>query len=320
MKITSVALPIVVCLLSLPALGGEPAAPASISAPAAGTDLPLTGSLDYSIGRVTGASEYECAITQGGAKWKETISGGSTGCSADHHAIVSKKFKPGKATFGVRAKVNGKWTHPATIEVKLVAAAATPPATPAASGTHSGGDGASGGAPGWPSNVTRGDATTASWNSTYEPPYAPRPTAEWEAAHPNVLRCPHSGSMVGSVEVRDGSVAFTILLDPGTAAPNRMPQGAKLDVTATLANGKITGTAPFKPETLAVLASPTAGYNGALAGQTALTFSGTASNENSHDAIGLHQGRKLKLTVTSGSASCSFEANASDFKERRNAN
>ena len=286
MKFPLLALPIV-CLLSVPALAADSAADPSISSPTAGTELPLTGGLDYRIGTVSGATAYECAITQGNAKWKETVSGGSTGCSADHRTVVQKKFKPGRATFGVRAKVNGKWTAPASIVVKLVTAPTPPPPAPSSPPASGSGASSGGGAP-------------STWDGTYHASNQ-RPSAEFEAAHPSALRCPASSSMVGNVDIENGAVSFVIYLDPGKAAPNRMPAGARQDVTATLANGKITGTFPFRQETLDVLASPTAGYNGVLAGQTGLTITGTAVNE---------QGRKLKLTVSSGSNTCSFEATA----------
>ena len=317
--------------LGVPAICAADPSGFAVTSPGAGSEVPLTGGITFMFGAAKGATEYECSVTQGATSWKETVSSGSSACDADHRTVVAKKLKPGTATLGIRAKVKGAWSKPASVDVKLVEKA-TVAAAPPCTGPKCGG-GAGAGAPG---GATRGSGDAwASAQAGDHPPFSGEAwhagtlkgdlakPASWDGpyglvpANDTALRCPGADDANPDLTAKNGTVSFGIVLDPrngASKAPGRAA-GSLVPVTVTMVNGVFSGQVTLPAAAVTLVENDT---GTALRGVKTLKIEGKAFNrDQKFPDTSLKQGRVLALHVTSpNGASCVVEAVASDSYER----
>ena len=99
--------------------------PVTVSSPGAGTTWVLgQADIDVAPSPYLNAKKYDCAVSQGHAKWKQ---GPQQYPSCKLSVADQKKFKAGEATVAVRAFVKGHWLAPATATFTFEAAPADAP-------------------------------------------------------------------------------------------------------------------------------------------------------------------------------------------------
>jgi hypothetical protein len=312
--------------VALGASGVARADDATITYPDPGDEMAIADGLMFQVGPIKGATDLQCTITQGGAKWTENLSGGSSACDPDRK-LVAKKFKPGPATLAVRMKVRGAWTKTATIKVTLIAKKPEVAAR-ACNGPkcnrvkkHTPKTGTEAGFPP-PASLKQGDRQPASWDSTY--------TADQHESHGGFLSCPTShhfvrGVKLDKIHVKHGKLSFIVELTTGSSDTD--PRAIATLTASINPDGSISGTSSLSADNMAYLKQyPPAFSNSDYKLDRHKTFKITGQMTNADDfALGsVYQGRvmsvaidnKSLLTIASGSASpdgCEFSAKAGDF-------
>ena len=225
--------------------------------------------------------------------------------------MVKRKFKTGKLTLGVRAKVSGAWTKVSSAEVKL----ATPVAPAAPFAARASAQAAAAAAPpvGWEGKYSQGG---------YDHPAAGPVDSN------RVLYCPVSDSQpmsdadVTPIEVSGShlKMAVAIYMDAGQG-----PDNVVIFDAVVKPDGTFTQTATLTPGNLAMMKKATAYWAGkSLAGyptdMTTVTLAGRFQNVDNEAG----KGRVTVATVTgSGTAAdavkpqCQVELRGAGFRAHR---